>query len=324
MNDLKVSRRDILGGVAAMTIVPIAAMPARAASPLQDLATQGWTRFGIGDFQATIVSDGSLGLGDPKQWFLGLKPGEMEAVFRDNFLDETTVTLAENIMVLNTGSRLVIFDTGTGGAPSLGPTAGKLMDNLKSAGIDPAAIDDVILTHGHPDHIFGLTREDGTRNFPNAQVHLGEIDYKFFSDEANSSDPKIGAFIPDLRKELLGVKDRLAMIVPGQEVIPGVTAIAAPGHTLGHTAFLISSGKASLLNAGDLAHHYALFTRHPEVNFQSDMDPPMMAETRKKMFDMIATDRLAMVGYHFPFPGAGHLRKAALGYDFIATSLDTQ
>jgi glyoxylase-like metal-dependent hydrolase (beta-lactamase superfamily II) len=283
----------------------------------------GWRGLKVGEIQAVIISDGALGLGDPVNSFVGIPAELVRSTLRDNFLDEHTVTLDENALLIDTGSRLVLFDTGTGGNPMLGDKAGRLTANLKAAGIDPSAIDDVILSHGHPDHIFGLSDNAGASTFVNAQIHIAESDFDYFSNNENVADPKIGAFIPELRRQLLAVRDRLAFYKDGGEVVPGVIAKAAPGHTVGHHVFIINSGSAALIYAADLAHHAAVFTRHPEANFNADMDPQQMAETRKTLFDWLATDRLKFVGYHFPFPGAGHLVKAAQGYNFIPASLDT-
>ena len=325
MTEISLTRRALLGGAAAATLVPYAMTGSAvdaAESPINTSAS-GWYPFAIGDIQAAVISDGSLGLGDPTASFVGIEPEMVRQALRHNFLDETSVTLDENALVIDTGQRLVLFDTGTGGSPMLGGTAGHLIANLRAAGIDPASVDDVILSHGHPDHIFGLSDEAGTDHFPNAQVHLAESDFAYFSDAANVADPKIGAFIPELRNELLRVRDRLKFYTDGAEVVPGVIAKAAPGHTVGHHVFVINSGNQALVYAADLAHHAAVFTRHPEARFYADMDPDQMVETRRALFDWLAADRLKFVGYHFPFPGAGHLIKAGTGYDFIPASLDT-
>lgn len=281
-----------------------------------------WVRFAFGECTITLVSDGALKLGDPRDWFLGLPHEAMDAVFRQHFLDPRSISLSENIMVVRSGGRTVMFDTGTGGAASLGATAGKLTQNLQRAGIDPAGVDDIVLSHGHPDHIFGLTDAAGSLAFPNAQVHVSEADYRYFSDEANAADPRIGAFIPDLRRVLLAVSDRLSMIRDGKDVVPGVTAIAAPGHTMGHMAFALSSGGRTLIQAADLAHHFAVFTRHPDAYFLSDMDPGLMARSRRRMLDMLATDRLPFAGYHFPFPGLGHIVRDRDAFAYVPAVLD--
>jgi glyoxylase-like metal-dependent hydrolase (beta-lactamase superfamily II) len=323
MPTFALSRREMLVGAGSAALAVGFVEPAMAAGEIQLATGQNWTGWNLGDFRVLAVSDGKLGLGSPANWFAGLPVEKIEAVLKENFLDTTSISLAENILLLDTGQRLVMFDTGTGGNPMLGDTAGRLMASLAAAGVDPAAVDDVILSHGHPDHIFGLLGPDGKPAFPNAQVHISEVDFRFCTDDANASDPKVGAFVPEMKRQLLGVGDRIAMIRDGLEIVPGVTAIAAPGHTFGHMVFMLESGGKTLLNAADLAHHYAIFTRHPEVNFVSDQNPQMMAATRMRMFDMIATDRLSFVGYHFPFPGYGHLAKAQQGFEYIPASLDT-
>jgi glyoxylase-like metal-dependent hydrolase (beta-lactamase superfamily II) len=319
------SRRELLETAAVAGLAPLVLQAGDAVAGEAEIEklSPSWNGFTVGEIQAAIISDGALGLGDPVNSFVGIPAELVRSTLRDNFLDEHTVTLDENALLIDTGSRLVLFDTGTGGNPMLGDKAGRLMTNLKAAGVDPSAVDDVILSHGHPDHIFGLSDKAGASTFDNAQIHIAESDYDYFSNDNNVADPKIGAFIPALRRQLLAVRDRLTFYKDGGEVVPGVIARAAPGHTVGHHVFIINSGNSALIYAADLAHHAAIFTRHPEVNFNSDMDPQQMAETRKTLFDWLATDRLKFVGYHFPFPGAGHLVKAVQGYDFIPASLDT-
>jgi glyoxylase-like metal-dependent hydrolase (beta-lactamase superfamily II) len=280
---------------------------------------QPWTRFRFGDATVTVVSDGRIAMGDPKKWFLGLKDGELEASLRESFLSETDASLAENVMVIDIGGRRVMFDTGTGGSPLIGPTAGHLRANLATAGIAADSVTDVIISHGHPDHVLGLVDADGRPVFANAQVHISEIDHRMIAGDPNPAD----AFAPEMKRQMTAVADRIAMIADGREVVPGVTAMAAPGHTLGHTIFAIESAGHTMLNAADLGHHQAIFPRHPEVNFVADTDAAMMVATRRRYYDMIATDRLGFLSYHFPFPGIGHLARTGTAYTYIPASLDT-
>lgn len=280
---------------------------------------QAWTRFRLGDATVTVVSDGTILAGPPDAWFYGLAPGEMEDTLRAQFLSETEVSVGENILVVDLGSRRVMFDTGTGGAPQIGPTAGHLRTNLAAAGIDPGSVTDIVLSHGHPDHVLGLADGEGRPVYGNAQVHVSELDHRMMLADPNPNDP----FATEVKRQITAVADRIALLRDGQDVLPGVTAIAAPGHTSGHMIFAITSGPRTLINAADLGHHHAIFTRHPQVKCRFDADAEMMVATRKRLFDMIATDRLAFLGYHFPFPGVGHLARFGSGYTYVPASMDT-
>jgi glyoxylase-like metal-dependent hydrolase (beta-lactamase superfamily II) len=199
-----------------------------------------------------------------------------------------------------------------------GPWCGKLLDNLRAAGITPEQIDLVAVTHAHCDHCWGLVDERGNRVFPNAQVAVSETDLKFWTDDANKRGPAfLTPFIEGAKKNLGAYRDRLIMVRDGQEVVPGVTAISAPGHTLGHHVYAVTSGNQTVVNTGDLAHHYILLLRRPMWEFSFDTDPKQSAQTRSRMLDRFATDRTAILSYHFPWPGLGHVAKEGEGFAWV-------
>lgn len=325
---ISLSRRAILGALAAVPAMGLAREAAQAAAPFLNELPPAWHRFRIGQFEATVVSDGALPLGDPTQAFLGVPPENIENMLRAAFLPPKAATLEQNALILNTGRHLVLFDTGMGdsmGADSrmFGPTTGRLLRNMRAAGIDPAQIDMVIATHAHSDHIWGLVDAQGNRNFPNAQVAIAESDLLFWTDDANKRGPAfMTAFIEGAKKNLAAYRDRMVMVRDGAEVIPGVTAIAAPGHTVGHTCYAISSGNEVVVNTGDLAHHHILLLRQPAMEFSFDTDPKQSAQTRTRMLDRLATDRHAVLSYHFPWPGLGHVTREGQGFAWVPAPIN--
>jgi glyoxylase-like metal-dependent hydrolase (beta-lactamase superfamily II) len=220
------------------------------------------------------------------------------------------------VLVLNTGDRLVLFDTGMGSLKIFGPTTGKLMSTLKQAGIDPKDVDAVVMSHAHIDHCGGCVADDGSRNFPNAQYYITQADYDFWTDETKVPQA-FKVFLDTARKNLTPVRDRIHFIKDGEEFLPGIQAIFAPGHTVGHTIFMINSGGKSLCYIGDLAHHPVLLLEKPLTEFMYDTDPKQSAQTRVKMLGMLADKKIPLLAYHFAWPGIGHVAKRREGFRYF-------
>jgi glyoxylase-like metal-dependent hydrolase (beta-lactamase superfamily II) len=318
-----ISRRTVLIGAvcgtsAVSTGLGFPTLPASAKAPRATSQPATYYRFDIGDMQATVVSDGPLPLGEPSASFKGVTKEEVQKSLSDQFLNPDNVVLEQNVLVLNTGSRLVLFDSGMGTSKAFGPTTGRLQISLQQAGIEMDDIDDVICTHAHIDHIGGLANADNYRLFRNAIVHIAKADFDFWTDPAKLSG-ELKTFVAHARQNLLPyAKSHMKFVEDGKDVLPGVQAMAAPGHTVGHMVYIIKSGKDSLGFIGDTTHHHVLLTEKPRIEFTYDSDPKQAVESRLKVLDMIASTRMPMLAYHFPWPGVGNLQKQGDGYRYIA------
>lgn len=320
-----ISRRSLLAGTAAaLAASPVASSGAFARAPLLNTQAPAYYRFRIGTIEATAVSDGPLDLGAPQpDIFKGVSKDDFSKALADNFLPTEKVKLEQNALVLNTGDTLVLIDTGTGSQKLMGPDTGRLLGNLRAAGIDPKDVDAVALTHAHPDHCWGLIGADGQQHFPNAQIYMSQEDFEFWTDPARATNDMLKGFIENTRRQLLPLRERIVFFKDGQQFLPGVQAIAAPGHTVGHTVFMISSGDRSLCNAGDLAHHHVMSLQRPQAEFAFDTDGAQAARTRQRLFGMLAAQRIPLLAYHFPWPGLGHLATQGGGYRFVPSPLQT-
>ena len=197
-------------------------------------------RFNLGGAEVTVVSDGPLPLGDPSGTFLGVPKEEVKKMLTDNFLSPDNVVLEQNSPIVNMGDKLVLFDTGMGTSKAFGPTTGRQQKSMAEAGIKPGDIDAVVCSHAHIDHIGGIVDADNKPLFPNAQVYIAQSDFDFWTDEKKMDSP-LKDFVVHARKNLMPVRDRLVFFKDGQEFLPGVQAMAAPGHTVGHHMFMVTS-----------------------------------------------------------------------------------
>jgi glyoxylase-like metal-dependent hydrolase (beta-lactamase superfamily II) len=320
-------RQALLGGAAIAGTASFGGWPtpgAQAKAPIAKDQAPYFYRFNHGKIQATVVSDGILPLGEPSSSFLGSSKEEIGKMLTDSFLSPTNVILEQNILVLNTGDKMVLFDTGMGTSTMFGPTTGKMLASLKAAGIDPKDIDAVVATHAHCDHVWGIMADDGSRNFPNAQIYISQADFDYWTDEAKLGvkDPAyMKPFVEGARKNLLPNKDRMVFFKDGQEFLPGIQAMAAPGHTIGHTVFMITSDGKTLAAIGDLTHHQVLLVEKPRIEFAYDTDSKQSANTRVRVLDMLAANRIPLIAYHFPWPGVGHVAKQGDGFRYFPAPL---
>jgi glyoxylase-like metal-dependent hydrolase (beta-lactamase superfamily II) len=318
------SRRWLLTGASVATAAAALGLPrapALARSEMPAAQAPYMYRFKLGDAQATIISDGILPLGAPGEAFLGLSAQEINKELTDNFLRTDNIVLEQNLLVLNIGDKTVLFDSGMGSSKLFGPTTGRMMETMKAAGIDPKGVDAVVMSHAHIDHCGGLMSADDQRNFPNAQLYITQADYDYWTDPAKVG-PKLKAFLDHANKNLVPNKDRIHFIKDHEEILPGVTAMLAPGHTIGHTIFMINSGGQSLCYIADLSHHPVLLLEHPLTEFAYDTDPKQSAQSRVRMLTMLADNRVPILAYHFAWPGVGHVVKDGDGFRYLPEPME--
>lgn len=317
------TRRQLIAYTAAGATALALPIQAWAKMPLGQPPAPYFYRFKLGSAECTVVSDGPLQLGKPSQVVTNITKEEIDRQLRDSFMPAVGAVLEQNILIVNFGDRVVLFDTGMGSNTLYGPTAGKLMTTLRQAGIDPADVDAVVMSHAHIDHCGGLVGDDGTHHFPNAQYFIGQPDFDYWTDDVKipSNNPARANILGTTRKNLLPVKNRIHFYKDHELILPGITALSAPGHTVSHTIFMVESGGKQICYVADLAHHPVLLLERPRTHFLYDTDPAQSAESRVRMLDMLATNRIPLLAYHFPWPGIGHVAKAGDGFHYYPEAL---
>jgi glyoxylase-like metal-dependent hydrolase (beta-lactamase superfamily II) len=297
----------------------------RANTPMVQDQVPGLYRYRLGSFELTALNDGVWQLPIDAAFVPNAPWAKVQQAMVEAFMPATDhLALPFTALLVNTGSKLILIDTGTGG--QITPTAGLLAANLKAAGTTPDAIDAVVITHFHPDHINGLKTKDDELVFPHAEIFVPEPEWSFWTDEANlraASDVVKGYFL-NVRRIFGHMTKNVNRYRPGAELIPGIVAVFAPGHTPGHQAIALASGNQSMLVLSDTSTHPALFVRHPEWSAAFDLDPAAAIKTRIKLLDQVAAERMLVAGYHFPFPACGHIAKTATGYEFYPAQWSPQ
>jgi glyoxylase-like metal-dependent hydrolase (beta-lactamase superfamily II) len=319
----QLSRRRLLGAGAALAAGAVAGglpiSPAFATAPMLGLRTPGVARFRLGAFELTMISDSDAFIDGPFPIVGGnASEAEVEQLMRDNLLPPKTYQPGFTPMVVNTGKEVVIFDTGNGENGFIKrPKGGWLAAQLASAGFKPEQIDVVVISHGHLDHVAGIM-EGGKPLFPNARYVISGTEYDFWAP-AGKHTGQMEDLAAIFRANFVPVADRASFLKPGDDVVAGIRSMEATGHTPGHLAFMLESNGERMLFWGDCAHHQVASLARPDWHCVFDFDKEQGAATRRRIYEMAAAERLAVAGYHMPFPSLGYVeRRPEGGYRWLA------
>lgn len=311
MSVSKLSRRDWLKGIGAGAISLGAAGALRVTPTMAQAAPTGqsvsaFARFKVGEFELTVIQDlpGAL---DPNIFGVNAGEGEIAALLQANNIPVgETISGSFNVTLLNTGDSLALLDTGLSAQ-----NGGKLMATLDLLGVKPEDIDSVVLSHFHPDHVNGVS--DGSAvSFPNAMYYFPQPEWDFLQG-VEGNDTVTNA---TTRMQPVMAADQLQFYAAEAEIIPGVQAVAAYGHSPGHMALLVASGGSQLLNIVDAAIQPVLSLQRPDWFAAFDADGPMASESRKALLGRAADEQIQVFGYHFAFPGVGYVMRDGDGFRF--------
>jgi len=297
-----ISRRHALMGAATLPFAAATATATRAAAPIADAATAPFQRVKLGGFDVTTLLAGTRSVPGPHDIFgLNVDQETFDDVSATAHLPTDAAQFFFTPTVVNTGSELILFDTGLSGA---GTTAA-----LAAAGYTPEQIDIVVITHMHGDHIGGLST-DGTVTFPNARYVTGSKEYDAWAAMENEG----------FDTKMKPLAEQTTMIGDGDSVVSGITSMAAYGHTPGHMGYMLESGGKQLLLGADFANHYVWSLANPDWEVKFDMDKSTAAATRRKVLGMLAADKVPFVGYHMPWPAFGYVDTAGDNFAYVPHS----
>jgi glyoxylase-like metal-dependent hydrolase (beta-lactamase superfamily II) len=271
--------------------------------------------FRHGAFDVTVLSDGHFALpaevvapeATPDEWIdIERRLGGRDGSIRAN----------ANIPLIRSEDDLTLIDLGGGG--KFQPTEGQLAHSLAAAGYDASMVTKVLLTHAHPDHVWGMLGSDGTPRFPNATYYVGVAEWGFWMDPDFTSSMRsvLHEFAKGAQRDLSAVCDRIVLVKDGDEIMPGLHAIATPGHTPGHTSYALA-GPETLVVTGDVVTNQIVSFEHPAWRFGNDTDQEVGAKTRQRFVDRAAVDRLLLLGYHFAYPGLGRVERSGGHYGYV-------
>jgi len=296
---------------------------ARAAVPPAGMQAPGFYRYKVGSYECTSINDGARSFPLPDTFVKNVPKEEALAAAEAAYMPKGMVTVPFNPQLINTGGKLILIDCGNGVAnlESSKGAVGRTLQNLQAAGVDPKSIDVVLMSHLHPDHTNGIRALDGSMAFPNAEIMVPAKDWEFWMSEENAAKAESNAmmknYFANVRKIYAGIESKVTRYDWGKEVAPGITSIAAPGHTPGHTAFAVASGDSRILIQSDVTNIPEFFLRNPDWHVAYDVDPAVAQTTRHTFYDMAAAEKALVVGFHFTFPTIGHVEKDGAKYRLV-------
>jgi glyoxylase-like metal-dependent hydrolase (beta-lactamase superfamily II) len=323
---IDLNRRQLLAGVAAAgaagALSPLNIPAARAGIALTGAQAPGFYRYKVGDYECTSINDGVFTR--PVDNFVSNISKEQALQAADAaYMPKGMVAVPINPQLINTGSKLVLIDCGNGVGmfePSKG-RVGRTLSNLVAAGVDPKSIDIVLMSHLHPDHTNGIRAADGSMAFPNAEIMVPAKDWEFWMSDENAakaqSNEMMKNYFANVKRVYNGIESKVTRYDWDKEVAPGITAIATPGHTPGHTSFAVASGNSKVLIQSDVTNIPEFFLRNPDWHCAYDIDAEMAQKTRHKFYDLAAAEKATVVGFHFVFPAIGHVEKDGNSYRLI-------
>lgn len=287
---------------------------AHAAADKQGAMTAPVARYQVGEFEVNTLLDGAVSVKEPQKTFgMNVDADTFSATSAENFIPADAFKAYFTPTLVNTGSELILFDTGVGEGGR--PARGNMRAALESAGYKPEQVDVVVITHMHPDHIGGLM-EGGAPAFPNARYVIAQAEYDFWA----GMDPEANGITKLMTKNVKPLAEKMTFLNGGGSVASGITAVDAHGHTPGHTVYMLESGGQQLLLAADSANHYVWSLARPDWEVRFDMDKAAAAATRKSLFGMLAADKVPFVGYHMPFPAVGYVASDGEGFRYVPAS----
>ncbi len=320
MHHLNLTRRELLSGAAAIGAATLAPqVPAQAAAPLVGTQAPGWYRYKVGSYEITAATDGKRSFKLPDTFVTNIKKDQVNEALVAAHMEKDMMTIPYTPIVINTGSKLIVMDTGVGEAAFTGSkgVAGQFHSNIKAAGIDRNAVDLVVISHFHGDHINGLLTPDNKLAFPNAEILVPSVEWKYFMDDAErarQNTQRMKEVFDNARRVFDALNRKVTQYDAGKEVAPGITSVATHGHTPGHVSYVVSSGSSSVYVQADVTNHPALFVRNPGWHAFFDQDPQMAETSRRKVYDMLATEKMMVQGFHYPFPSLAYIEKTGTGY----------